>query len=380
MNAGRINLVHVVLEMGIGGLQRLITDMSLAMDRDKFNIEVICLDELGCFAEVLQGHGIPVTLLRRRDRHLALYPFRLARLFRKRNVHIAHMHPGTLIFGVLAAQISGRPVTVYTEHGRGVPEMPMRLVEDRVSGVLMDQVIAVSRELEVYMAEVVKIPARKICTVINGICTDEFIPRPKSTELLAEFNISPQSPVLGTVARIDKVKDQITMIKAAKIVRQSFPNARLLIVGDGTDRQEVESFIDEQGLRESVTITGQRNDVTAMLNLFDIFLLSSLREGTSISLLEAMSSGVAPIVTNVGGNPAIVADGVDGLLVEPKNPEQLAAAISGLLRDAERRRLYAGRAVTKVREHFSIAAMTRQYVEIYARHLGKRRKFRRLVE
>ncbi len=379
MKTNKINLLHVVLEMGIGGLQRLITDTTLAMDRERFNIEVVCLDELGCFAEVLQSNGITVTLLRRHDRHLALYPFRLARFMRQRKVHVVHMHPGSFIFGILAAVLARVPVTVYTEHGRAVPEHPLRIKEDRVSGVFVDRIIAVSKELELYLADTIKLPAHKICTVVNGIRVSEFVQRPKDPQLLGEFGIAPETKVLGTVARLDPVKDQITMIEAVKKVRETIPNVRLLLVGDGPERTALEDFAQANGLDKNVTITGQRNDVPKMINLFDLFLLSSLREGTSISLLEAMSSGVAPIVTNVGGNPAIVNAGVDGLLVEPRDPRAMADAITGLLLDDVRRKNLANAAAMKVRQQYSIENMVRQYVHIYEEHLGKKRRSRYLV-
>lgn len=375
----KINLIHIVLEMSIGGLQRLITDMTLAMDRARFNVEVICLDDLGCFAEVLQSHGIAVHLLRRHDRHLALSPLRLAKFLRARKAHIIHMHPATFIFGALASPFAGRPVVVYTEHGRAVPEERIRVIEDRVSAFFVDRIIAVSKDLELYLVDTVKLPAKKICTVINGICVKDFQPRSKAPALLQEFGIAPDAKVLGTVARIDNVKDQLTMVKAFALARQQVPQARLLLVGDGPLRGELEAYARSNGLADVVQITGQRNDVPKLLNLLDIFVLSSLREGTSISLLEAMASGVAPIVTKVGGNPAIVAHGVDGLLVEPQDPEGLGAAMVELLTDDTRRRAIAERATRKVHEEFSIETMARKYVAIYYELLQRRRKFRHLV-
>ncbi|MBK7090645.1 MAG: glycosyltransferase [bacterium] len=380
MVSRKINLLHVVLEMGIGGLQRLITDTTLAMDRDRFNVEVVCLDELGCFAEVLQANGVPVTLLRRHDHHLALYPIRLARFMRQRKIDVVHMHPGSFIFGILAAVLARVPVSVYTEHGRAVPEHPLRILEDRVSGVFVDRIIAVSKELEVYLAEAIKLPPKKICTVINGIRVSEFVRRPKDPKLLSEFGISPETKVLGTVARLDPIKDQLTMVQALKVVRERVPNVRLLLVGDGPARGDLEALALADGLENYVTITGQRSDVPGLVNLFDLFLLSSLREGTSISLLEAMSSGVAPIVTNVGGNPAIVSDGVDGLLVPPRDPQALASAIIELLVNETKRKTFAEAAAAKVREQFSIENMVRQYVEIYCEHLAKKRRSRHLVQ
>jgi glycosyltransferase involved in cell wall biosynthesis len=162
-------------------------------------------------------------------------------------------------------------------------------------------------------------------------------------------------------------------------VRRRAPRARLLLVGDGPMRGELESFIAAERLGDSVTITGQRNDVPALVSAMDVFVLSSLSEGTSISLLEAMASGVAPVVTRVGGNPAIVHHGVDGLLVEPRDEAGLAAALLELLDDDERRRRLAAAAAVGVRSRYGIETMVRRYIEIYDEILGSKRRSRHLA-
>ncbi len=372
--------MHCVLELGIGGLQRLISEMTMAMDRDVFDVEVCCYDGLGCFADSMRAQGIPVTLLQKNQKRFdPFYPFRLAAYMRKRKPDIVQMHSGSWVFGVIAARLARVPVTVYTDHGRALVEEKVRLVEDRISAVLGDQIIAVSKELEVYLAEVVKLPPKKIRTVINGLPTKTFAPRPKSSALLAEFNIPADCAVLGTVARLDGVKDQLSMIRAFELVHQQQPNSRLIIVGDGPLRASLTDYITAHKLEGRVIITGERRDVPALLNLFDLFLLSSLSEGTSVSVLEAMSSGVTPIVTNVGGNPSIVKHSIDGIVVEPADPAAMANAALALLENADLRRTMAGRAVAKVREEYSIDTMVRKYVDIYIEHLARKRRSRHLV-
>lgn len=379
-SAPKINLIHVALDMGIGGLQRLITETTLAMDRKKFNVEVVCLDFLGCFADELSKHGIPVTLLNRHERHLIFYPSTLAKFLKVRNAHIVQMHPGTFIFGVLAAKLARVPATVYTEHGRAVVESKVRLYEDWVAGKLVDRVIAVSKDLELILAERVKIPSKKICTVINGIPVSGFQPGPKPAHLMEELGISSQDSVLGTVARLDEIKDQLTMLKAFKLVKERIGAVKLLIVGEGDCRERLTRYIVSNGLERDAIITGQRSDVPELLRLFDIFLLSSLSEGTSISLLEAMSAGAVPVVTAVGGNPAIVSHNVDGLLVKPRNPEEIAEAVCRLLQDLQTKEAFSKAATAKVREHFSIERMVKTYTDIYMEILGSKRKSRRLLE
>jgi glycosyltransferase involved in cell wall biosynthesis len=170
---------------------------------------------------------------------------------------------------------------------------------------------------------------------------------------------------LGTVARLDEVKDQLGMLKAFQLVREKYPDSRLFLVGDGPMRHVLSDYIEGNDLSSSVTITGYRQDIPDILNLLDVFLLSSLSEGTSISLLEAMASGVPPVVTRVGGNVSIVDDRVDGLLVEPGAAGEMSDAIAQLLADDSKRRQFVERAMKKVRETFSLDRMAKTYTGIY---------------
>lgn len=255
----------------------------------------------------------------------------------------------------------------------------MRLLEDRVSGVLIDNIIAVSTDLESYLSRVVHMPRRKISTVMNGIRVADFLGSSDREHVLASLGLPADAKVVGTVARLDGVKDQPTMLRAFAQVLRSEGRARLLLVGDGPMRAELESFIQAENLAHAVVITGQRNDVPALVGAMDVFVLSSLSEGTSISLLEAMASGVAPVVTRVGGNPAIVHHDENGLLVEPRDPAGLAAALLTLLRDDDRRRQLAANAAKHVRSKYNIETMVSRYADIYDRILARKRRSRHLV-
>jgi len=376
----KINLMHAVLDMDIGGLQRFIADTSMVMNRDRFNIEVICYDRLGCFADFLSEKGIEVTLLKKKPNSANLtYPLRLAKFLRKKKVHILHMHPGAFVYGCLAGAMVRTPALVYTEHGRAVVEDPVRLVEDRISGFFVHKMVAVSSNLETYLAEKVHLPAKKICTVINGIPFDNYTRGEKSEKLLKEFDIEPDCKIVGTVSRLDGVKDQLNMIKAFQRVNEKIPNSKLVLVGEGPMRDSLTEYIEKNNLQDRVIITGQRNDVPDMLNLFDIFVLSSLSEGTSMSLLEAMAAELPSVVTNVGGNPAIINHGEHGLLVEPRDTEALAAAIVEILTDRDKYEKFSRNSLKRVKNHYSIEKMVETYTEIYLQLLRKKRKFRKLA-
>ncbi|MDD5427110.1 MAG: glycosyltransferase [candidate division Zixibacteria bacterium] len=376
----KINLMHAVLDMDLGGLQRLIAETTMVMDRERFNIEVVCYDRLGCFADYLTARGIQVTLLQKKPRSAnLLYPLRLAKFLRQKKVHILHMHPGAFVYGCLAGAMVRTPALVYTEHGRAVVEDPVRLVEDRISGFFVHQMIAVSKNLETYLAEVVHLPAKKICTVINGIRTEKFARREKAEKLLMEFNLTDRCKVIGTVSRLDAVKDQLSMIKAFQIVNEKIPDSKLLIVGEGHMRETLTEHIVKNNLQDKVIITGQRQDVPELLHIFDLFVLSSLSEGTSVSLLEAMAAGLPPVVTNVGGNPDIVKNGENGLVVEPKDTPALADAILEILTDPAMYERFSKNAVATVKQNYSIEKMVATYTDIYLKLLRRKRKFKDLT-
>lgn len=370
----KVNVMHVVLSLVVGGLERLVVENSLRMDPDRFNVEVCCLDEFGRFSQYLMDRGVKVTLLQRNQRRYDyLYPFRLRSLLRARNIHVMQMHSGTFFLATQAGVLARTPAMVYTDHGRAFFDSRIRMIEDRISGWFVHKIIAVSRELEQYLVEVVKLPASKTVTVINGINTSEFAARPRIQALADELGIPPDHRVVGTVARLDKVKDQVSMIEAFQLVHDQIPQSLLVFVGDGPERQLLQHCVIENKLEGSVIFTGNRKDVPALLNLFDIFVLSSLSEGTSISLLEAMASGVPAVVTNVGGNPSIVDNMVDGLVVQPKKVSQIAEAMLALLTNDDKRGQFGSNAATKVRDRFSIDSMVEQYTSIYVELLARKR-------
>jgi len=369
----KINLMHIVLSLVIGGLERLVVESSLRLDPDRFNVEVCCLDELGHFSEYLMNRGINVTLLQRNQhRHDFFYPIRLMSLLRARNIHVMQMHSGTFFLASQGGFLARTPAMVYTDHGRPLFEKKIHMIEDRISSWFAHKIIAVSHELEQHLVEVVKLPAKKTTTIINGINTKVFATHPSPETLANELGIPQDHQVVGTVARLEKIKDQLTMIDAFKMVHDQIPKSILLFVGDGPERTRLQASVEKNKLTGSVIFTGGRKDVPELLNLFDIFVLTSLSEGTSISLLEAMASGVPAVVTDVGGNPSIVDDMVNGIIVKTKKIRQIAEAILSLLSNHDQRRQFGLKATNKVRDHFSIDRMVEQYTSIYMELLTRK--------
>jgi glycosyltransferase involved in cell wall biosynthesis len=370
-----------VQDLETGGLERLVAETTLGMDHDRFSVEVCCFDSLGGFTEQLQANGIAVTLVQRdQTKYDKFYPFRLAKFFRQRQPDILQLHSGTFFPGAIAGWLARVPAKLYTDHGRALIESRFRLRTDYLAGMVIDKIIAVSAELEQYLLEVVKLPKKKTVTILNGVNTEHFCPGVASDKLKAELGLPLDARIVGTVGRLDSIKDQQSMIKAIELVRSQIPKAALVIVGTGPLADTLEKQVAEANLQGVVVLAGERSDITETLRLFEIFVLSSLSEGTSISLLEAMASGIAPVVTNVGGNPSVVTHDHDGLITEPGEPQQLADAIIRLLRDEPNRTRLARQAVKRVEDNFSLHSMIDNYTNTYLEMLKPNRKYRWLAD
>ena len=185
----------------------------------------------------------------------------------------------------------------------------------------------------------------------------------------------PGGLVIGTVGRLAEVKDQLTLVRAfAEVLRQSPAHRdrlRLVIVGDGPLRPAVEACIQEEGIEPWVWLAGDRDDVPELLRLFDLFVLPSLGEGISNTILEAMATGLPVVATRVGGNPELVDDGVTGALVPVSDPAAMARAIADYIQDQERMRQHGAAGRVKVAENFTWERCTEEYLSVYDELLGR---------
>lgn len=366
MIEGKINVLHLLLSLETGGMERFVYEHCLEMDKDKFNVSVCCIDRLGGFYQSLIGNGIRVDLLQKNQGHFDwLFPFKLRNYLKKNNIHVLHIHSGAFFLGSVAGFLARTPGILYTEHGRHLIEPKIIFVLDKISSMLADRIVTVSPVLEKHLIERIKLPANKISTIINGVNTKCFAPREKSKVLLAELGVDDNFKIIGAVGRLAHIKDHATLIKSYKKVLEKIPEARLILVGEGPCETDLKELSKELGVYESVVFAGNRSDIPDILNLFDVFVLSSLREGTSLSLLEAMASGVPSVVTNVGGNPNIVLNDYNGYLVEAKDVEQMSLRIMDILNNAEKAKLFKDNARNSIETVYSLRINVEKYINLY---------------
>jgi glycosyltransferase involved in cell wall biosynthesis len=235
-----------------------------------------------------------------------------------------------------------------------------------------DVVVAVSTPLRRHLIERTRIPASKVAVLPNGIDTARFAPGARSGTIRSHSGIAPDSPLIGCVARLDRIKNHALLLASLKLVLQSLPQTRLVLVGEGPLRQELESLVAEMGLSRSVIFAGAVADTAPLYRDLDVFVLPSLSEGTSISVLEAMACGVPVVATAVGGTPDLLGGGACGLLVPSGDAAAMASAIIRLLRNSELRSQLAANGRERVTSGFSQLAMVIAYEELYRSILRKK--------
>jgi glycosyltransferase involved in cell wall biosynthesis len=350
----KTRVAHVTLGLDMGGQEKLLVEFARHADRARFDVQVVSLGPRGVLAEGVEACGCPVTALEAPAGFRAGLFWTLARWFRRQRIDVVHTHDNRpLIYGAAAARLARVGRVIHTQHGQSLrlSRRQTRLVNFMAG--LTDRFVCVSNDSARLAVEQGVNPC-KVGMVWNGIDTKRF-----------RFAPNAGGPVV-TVGRLQPEKDHDTLIRAAALAARRDTAFRLEIAGDGPCLPRLREVTAELGLEQTVRFLGQVGDVPALLRRSGLFVLPSVSEGVSLTLLEAMASGVAIVATSVGGNPEVVVDGETGLLVPPRDPAALADAFLRLRRDdADRRRLIAaGR--ERVEEWFDVRRMVADYEAHYA--------------
>lgn len=368
----KVRLLHITLNMEIGGTEQVIKQLVANTDSKKFDVGVLCIDGIvGKMGKELQESGVDVESLKRRPG----FDLRLIRdlrtLVRDRKVDVLHCHQYTpYIYGLLASIGLGVPV-LYTEHGRLYPETYKwkRMLANPILSLFTKSIVSISKATADALVRYENFPRSKIDVVYNGLRNQEIsIDR---EEMCESLGIPLDHKVLGTISRLDPIKNQPMMIEAFAKTIEAFPNATLLIVGDGSERESLERLVDSLGIRSNVIFTGFMVKPQPFFQLLDIFLLSSLSEGTSMTLLQAMACEKPSVVTDVGGNPEIVIDGETGCLTPDQDSQSFSKAMLELLECPARCHSMGQAAKSRYLALFSETRMLQEYESRYLRLLGR---------
>src|SRR5271165_1047453 len=360
-----IRVMHVVRTLATGGTESVVRRLLSGLDPDRFQQSL-------CTLISAPGFQPPDTIcLDRTAGEPAFLVPQLTRIFARERPDIVHSRNWATIESVIAAKLARVSVVVHSEHGRDLNTMGRqpwrRRVLRRVSYACADRVFCVSQELKDYYSREIGLPSRSFEVIPNGVDVERYRPDQQArAERRAALGAGPGTTVVGTVSRLDPVKDHSTLLQAAEMALKSGVDLRLVIVGDGTQRAALEKELASKlNLSRRTLFAGEVRNVADWLNSFDVFVLPSLSEGMSNTLLEAMDVGVAPIATAVGGNPEVVEHGHSGLLVRPGDAKEICDHLVRLATADEWRRDLGGNARQRIVARFSIERMLEQYEEMY---------------
>jgi glycosyltransferase involved in cell wall biosynthesis len=362
----RIRVVEILATGTSGGAQEHLYGLLSRIDRERYDVSVVSLS-MGTGARKIARLGIPVLVIEDGDddRAVAL----VAEYIAATCPDVVHNHMyraeivGTRAALLAVERIGRRPYIVSTVHSSRVRSSEDRSAVKALTPA-MDRLIAVSQSIVRKIADE-RVSLAPVSLIYNGVDLDRYDHQEPCCTLREEYGMAADSQIVGVVARLEPEKGHPTLLEAWPAVLRSCPDAYLLIVGEGTQRETLERQVSELRIGQRVVFTGRRDDIPAVTAALDVAVLPSYREAQGLTILEAMALSRPVVASHVGGIPEMIEDGVTGLLVPPHDADALAAAITRLLRDHPLADQLARAGHDLVHDRFCIQVMVRSIEAIY---------------
>jgi sugar transferase (PEP-CTERM/EpsH1 system associated) len=389
--AERPLIAHVVYRFDVGGLENGVVNLINHLPADRYDHAVIALTEVSDFKHRITREGVTFHAMQKPPGHgLAIYRD-LYRLFRKLEPAIVHTRNIAASEAQLPAALARVPVRIHGEHGWDVQDVAggkrSHHLQRRLLRPLIHRHVALSGEIRSYLEQRIGVRPDAITQICNGVDVQRFAPRAR--EIGSDSRLGPVGQhfpgenliVIGTVGRLSPVKHQRLLVdafvRATKLLGQGAPrlvdDLRLVIVGDGPDRAALEAQVQASGRADQIWMCGSRDDVPQLMADLDLFVLPSLAEGISNTILEAMASGLPVIATRVGGNAELIDDGSTGMLVASDDADAMARAICSYASRSSYLRGDGNAARDRAVAQFSIGTMVARYDALYDTMLAARR-------
>ena len=361
-------IMHIIFSLGIGGAEKLAFDMIASLSRQSFRPIAVCIGPDGPLGTMFRESGVPLYHRQNipgQTRNGILW---LREVIAREKVTVIHAHQyNPLYYSLLAALWTPRLNLVYTEHGRIHPERFnwKRYFTNPLFALRINHIVSISGSTRVAMAHYDNLPLRRIEVIHNGIDIASLNPQFDQQQKRRSLGIGEKSRIIGTASRLEEIKNLPMMLRGFKRVLENSPDTVLVIAGQGDQGGGLQALAEELGIAGQVRFLGLRSDLPELFALIEVFLLVSFTEGISITLLEAMGSGVPAVVTRVGGNPEVVVEGVTGYFVEVDDDAGLADRVLALLNDREEAARLGEAGRERVREKFSFCSMMESYLRLY---------------
>ncbi|MBZ5695433.1 MAG: glycosyltransferase [Acidobacteriia bacterium] len=376
-NGERLRVLHVVSCLGMGGTEHGVLKVINGLGEDQFEHRICAVR--GIDADFARRMNAPHAYSVGSAKPGFQFPlFRLVRIMKEFRPHIVHTRNFGALEAIPAARMARVPVAIHSEHGYELEilaGLPLRRrVLCRAFYAMADAVFAVTGDLRTYHSKQSWLPATNFRVIYNGVNLERFSRRVDAApEVRRKYGIPEGRVVVGSVGRLVPIKDHATLLRAAEALLRQGKDMQVLLVGDGPESAKLkESAAASPALAGRVTFTGASDCVPELLSAMDVFVLPSICEGMSNTLLEAMASGLPVVATRTGGNPELVEDGQSGCLFSPRDAEGLAHVLGQLTEDASNRRKFGKAARDRAVEQFSLTGMMQRYRDLYLELASRR--------
>lgn len=369
----KIKVMQITHDLAIGGLQQVVVNICRTIDKDKFDVTVLCLRDMGEFTPEVERLGIKVILLPQKENGADYFSFmKVAKILKEEKADVIHTHnTQPFVDGTIGAILSGVKAIIHTDHAREFPDKWRYMFAEWLMSHFAYRVVGVSDHTSLNLNKYERISTKKITTIVNGIDETIYNINIDINKKKRELGIKKDGPVIGLGVRLSKQKGITYLIKAMPMILKDFPDLTLVVAGDGDLKSSLEDEAKKLGVHDSVIFLGARLDIAELLKLFDLYVLPSLFEGLPMVLLEAMAAGCPIVATDVGGNYMAVTNGHNGALVEPCNPELFAKDVIKVLSDNDLRNKYIDNSYSVIKKKFSARVMTAQYEKLYLEALRR---------
>ena len=361
----RIRVLQVVDKFSIDGesihgIARLMSWWTNAIDRDHFDMNILGLKAPSNAGRYIERQGGRVFY----SDYGRLNPASLldiARVARQTQTDLLHLHGyKACTLGRIVGALLGMPVVLH-EHAVFPKMPPYQKLADWLLAPLNDRVVVNCEAVAEFCVERRSMDPENIEIIFNGVPLNEFreVSDSAAAEAAEELGIGADTPVVGTVARLEEQKGITHFLNAVPAVKEECPDVKVLIVGDGTLRGALEEEARQLGIADNVIFTGERRDVPRLYKLMDVKVISSIYEGTTLTVFEAMATGTPVVATTVDGVEEVIEDGATGMLVPPKDAASIAEVVTDLLTNPDRARLLSERAEQAVKQYDVRTSMRR---------------------
>ena len=332
LNNPKIRLMIITHDLAIGGLQQVVVNICRTINRDKFDVSVLCLRALGEFVPEVEKLGIKVFFLPQKKGTDYFSFFKVAKILKQEKIDVIHTHnTQPFIDGTIGALMSGVRTIVHTDHGRQFPDKRRYMFAEWLMSHFVYKVVGVSDHTSQNLIKYEKISRKKIMTIPNGIDGAKYNIVINKDQKKKEIGIKGNGPIIGLGVRLTEQKGITYLLQAMPKVIEVFPEITLIVAGDGPLENSLKQEAVNLGVDKNVLFVGPRLDMPELLKLFDLYVLPSLWEGLPMVILEAIAAGCPIIATDVGGIPSAVIHKKNGILIEPANSGKLALVIIKLL-------------------------------------------------